>query len=224
MIQGKMFIKTGSRHIRQQRFCQDSAAMSLREKSEIVIAAVSDGCSGARYSSTGSKLCAEGFVRAFDKMSDKAIKRLCSSGKYDTEIKKTVLFYLGEIVKNSGMEYYQISSTLVGILCCRKNALVVHIGDGFSIKLKNGHTDIVSPPENGAVTNITFFATSPDAEKHLRISRTTVNDGIIISTDGLSDTEINSSLFQFDRLHKLLSKETFSDDCGVILITRKNNI
>ena len=76
------------------------------------------------------------------------------------------------------------------LVFARKNSrsFLLHIGDGGAIGVDEGGTpSVISYPENGASSNITFFLDGLKAEQHLRLKRD-VHDhlsSILLCSDGV---------------------------------------
>ena len=195
----------GSKHI-EDRVCEDAAAF-IQPEEQIVIAAVSDGCSNAKLSDIGSSMVVKSFLDVFSDYriltqyikDDNNLKNM----KYGDIIKSLITepekealcvsILLSSIRRNiirfletTGCDYSVLSSTFIGVIVFNQIGMIFHVGDGFVSSISGKKIDIVSEPDNFLSKNITHFITSPDAEEHLRITRINHFDRLMLSTDGLT--------------------------------------
>ena len=87
---------------------------------------------------------------------------------------------------DTGLDRWESSCTLV---CAARHRdgrlLVLHVGDGFAFSGQ----EVLSHPENGRFAEETYFFSSPDAARHLRVLRR-VEAGVtavLLTTDGCGD-------------------------------------
>lgn len=211
-------VQTGIRHEKQNVCCQDCASFFTREN--ITIAAVSDGCSSAALSHIGSDICVRTFIDTFSPFPDDIVKSFCTSRRYDRILKYILSEAIAKAISKTGISHQLLSATLVGCICYKKRAVFLHVGDGFASRMRYGHINIVSRPENNGCSNRTFFITSPDSQGHIRIMRINSYQRLLISTDGLSGIKLKKEMFFQSGLKKLLldNQKSLYDDCGVVLI------
>lgn len=96
---------------------------------------------------------------------------------------------------NLEVKLHDFASTLLFVAIKGDKYVVGHLGDGivgvFKVQ-KNGEKtiEVLSYPENGEYANETFFTTSREAEKYLRISSSTVDteEGFILMSDGAGES------------------------------------
>lgn len=225
MIQSYLY--TGAPHREKHIFCQDSV-LSVQPYEDIIIAAVSDGCSNAPLSAIGSRLCVSSFVTALTALPPDSIRRLCTDRKNAPLLRGLVPEIIRRAVQKTGWEHFALSATFLGGLCWKNHAVLIHTGDGFATRQKGKKMDIVSPPENGSCQNSTFFITSPLAAEHTRVTYT-IFDKLLLSTDGLSKAvkgKLPCGFLEPQTLRTFLerSQNTLTDDCGIILLDSQNNI
>jgi hypothetical protein len=94
------------------------------------------------------------------------------------------------LITNNKFTYRELASTLLFTVFNENDYLIGHIGDGliasYEHRLNERYTKVISVPENGAESNITFFFTEPDVSKHFRLYRGTMRNkiGFILMSDG----------------------------------------
>jgi hypothetical protein len=85
-------------------------------------------------------------------------------------------------------EIGQYASTIVGALVGASGGFVMHIGDGAAIacvtRNRCSAVEVISRPENGEYANETYFITSNDWLKRLRVTPIPDVDWIVLGTDG----------------------------------------
>lgn len=80
--------------------------------------------------------------------------------------------------------------TLLVLVHDDEDYVVVHIGDGIIAKRAyNGELRAISLPENGVQNNVTYFLTSKDARKHMRVYRGKVHEieSFVLMSDGVTE-------------------------------------
>lgn len=84
--------------------------------------------------------------------------------------------------------------TLLAVVESEQGKIIVfHIGDGLILEV-GSESKLISLPENGMFSNITYFLGDFNAMDHLRIYRIekSNNDSIILCSDGISDSLYNA--------------------------------
>ena len=188
-------IRRGSRHIQQDKPCQD-AAFLLRKTDRysghpVSAMVLCDGAGSAAFSREGaqaaSRATAELLTEHFSLMTD--------LGR--NEAGKFLLNELGGVLWQEARKLtclpYQLASTLVAVALDETNrmVLIVHLGDGVILGLKrDGRTVCLSGPDNGRFCNETWFTTSRTAAEHLQVSwydwETEKLAAVFLSSDGLA--------------------------------------
>lgn len=197
------FTQTGEKHLHRIG-CQDAAEFKQPSK-DIVIAAVSDGCSNAGLSDYGAGIVTKAFVDVFsdqrvlaqyvqnDSFKNMPLPRMIENlirPEQEELLACTVISAIQtriiRFLEMTDSDYSLLSATFVGIIIYAQKAVILHVGDGFVSRIHNNKIDIVSGPDNGLSRNITHFITSPHAGAHLKISRIHQFDRLMLSTDGLT--------------------------------------
>jgi len=187
----------GSSHQKVGSECQDTWALSQAvhpASLEVVTAAcVCDGAGSVGKSFVGAKLTAfavsnwllEHFPSALELSQDK-IRQSCLA-----KVRRLVR----RAATRSGYPSNEYAATLVAVCVGTDGAwLALHLGDGGIIGKFENQALVISTPEKGEFANETWFVTSPDASKHLRVYGSPFNPelckptGFVVFSDGVENS------------------------------------
>jgi hypothetical protein len=186
----------GREHVRTGRSNQDGVA--LHHDGELIVAAVTDGCSSGRYSEVGARLGAAhlaGWVPQLWRTLGGCKAAPADVAREATDALLAYLYSVSGGLKPGGPD--ELAGAvgdylLFGFLCAvvdRERAVVFGIGDGvFSL---NGVTTVLDPgPENApdylAYRLLGVRGRRIQALVHLNVPAATVSS-LVIGTDGLAD-------------------------------------
>lgn len=167
-------VRRGTRHENLGLPCQD--AVCLRQEQDagtghtISAAALCDGAGSVPYALEGAQavceavagLLAQGYSRLESATSSAARQTLLRCVKRS----------LNRTARTLGCPVWQLSSTLVAVALdeTARTMLTIHLGDGVILGLTGGGRVLsLSAAENGRFCNETWFTTSRDAARHLRL-------------------------------------------------------
>lgn len=93
---------------------------------------------------------------------------------------------LSRTVAFRNVEYSELSSTMLCTLTDGKKCLVLHMGDGVILAVRDGYLNVLSFPMNGSSKRSTALTTMTTAEQHLRIQKVSCDSISVIwlMTDG----------------------------------------
>lgn len=103
-----------------------------------------------------------------------------------SEIMECIRQSLSRTVAFRNVEYSELSSTMLCILTDGNKCLVLHMGDGVILAVRDGYLNVLSFPMNGSSKRTTALTTMITAEQHLRIQKISCDSISVIwlMTDG----------------------------------------
>ncbi|WP_077619724.1 PP2C family serine/threonine-protein phosphatase [Bacillus sinesaloumensis] len=180
----------GRGHIKQQIPCQDFTFCVQTQDMTILVLA--DGAGSAPSSHIGAKTIVHKMVEIlqhhFEEMFREEDQLLLRKRIIGILLKK-----LEEIEDFSG-NIKEYASTLLYVAIKGDRYLAGHIGDGvIGLQVAGGNFKVLSNPENGLFANTTYFITSDEAWRYLRLYKgeTVGKTGFILMSDGTADSLFN---------------------------------
>ena len=174
--------KTGQRPKRFVTENQD--AFSIKKTDHWCCLCVADGAGSKRYSSKGAKWLVQ-------YLCDYLIENASNLFKQNEEqIRKQVMSCirqsLSKTAKHQNVAVSELSSTLLCVLTDGVNCLLLHLGDGVILAVREGYLNVLSFPMNGNSKRSTALTTMITAEQHLRIQKVSCDSISIVwlMTDG----------------------------------------
>lgn len=231
----------GLGHKRYNIPCQDKTYCNQRNRVKVI--ALADGAGSAALSHFG----AECVIKAVSEYVIDNFLQLVSAD--DNSIKadiasviRTALSVQAAKLKCSEKD---LSSTLLLAAVRKDSYIAIHIGDGVIGGYERDALKVLSAPENGEYANATWFTTTTDLEKVIRVYRgdASIMSGFILMSDGvepslydiggnaLADATINliytnakidsklMSQLLFESLEQAIAPRTH-DDCSIALLSR----
>ena len=189
----------GKSHITYDTPCQDN--VSTLSKNEIYTIALADGAGSRNLSHFGSeivtRMTCEILTNNFYEIVTMLEKKGLSEEDYLANLEETRKKIINTIKKPLEEKASQLESELGDLastllFASKHNDLYIvgHIGDGviggLYKTLKGYEVKVLSHPENGEKSNITFFLTGNDAVEHFRIKafKDPLLLGIVLMSDG----------------------------------------
>lgn len=174
--------KTGQKPKKYTNENQD--AFYARDNGKWCCLCVADGAGSKRYSSKGAKwlvqdLCdylIENASNLFEQNEEQIRKQVMSCIRQS----------LSKTVKHQNVAVSELSSTLLCVLTDGVNCLLLHLGDGVILAVREGYLNVLSFPMNGNSKRSTALTTMTTAEQHLRIQKVSCDSISIVwlMTDG----------------------------------------
>ena len=187
----------GLQHEKDNRCCQDR--VHIINNNNIKGVTLADGAGSKKHSEIGAEKLTElislDISRNFAKYYKKDINEL------KITLCKKIQIYLKTISGESLIDVNELGSTLLFAFTDKKNYLVGHLGDGIIGCCKNKKVSVFSEPDNEEFANITYFTTSNNIEKRIKLFKGEL--GEITSFILMSDGSQNSL---FDLKNKKFSK------------------
>jgi len=199
----------GSSHVEMGEPCQDAHQCFLvhPEVGETLVSAVADGAGSAPRGKEGARQACEFFTTQIEALltnggliSDLSVEQGISwLDQFRLQLEAT-----GE---ENGFSLRDYACTLLVGVVGPSEAVFLQVGDGsiiFSTALDPDYYQVAHWPERGLYANTTFFATDPDARKHMqhRTVYRTIEE-VAFLTDGLEtialryqDREAHSPFFR----------------------------
>ena len=161
--------------------CQDAVGKYKNGKYSSVV--LCDGAGSVKNSEIASTLVTERFPKY---LCDNFEKLYC----YDYEMfVATLADYFEVLSKNSNVS---LDCTLLAIVTCGDRDLIIHVGDGVIISEIENEYKVLSYPENGEESNITYFLSSDNLKSHIRMHKTNAN-AYLLTSDGISNLLYDST-------------------------------
>jgi len=216
----------GRSHIKNDLPCQDKTYFI--DNNNIKVISLSDGAGSCKYSDLGAEIatevCADYVSKNFEiiyndldneKVGKELFKKIIDQIKIEFENRELDIKQEDELDKleQSSLQegipaeivIQDYSSTLLFLAFFDGKYISGHIGDGL-ICISDEELKIHSNPENGETPNSTYFFTTKDAEKHLRLKKgiITNNTTFILMSDGTyeciydkKENKFTNALFKF---------------------------
>jgi hypothetical protein len=187
----------GTSHLDSQTECQDSHKVNIvqiKDGSQYLIIAVSDGAGSAINSSIGSKTTCETIVNLITQSLEKDQDTAITEGNASQWV-QTARDEINLIAEKEGLEAREYACTLLCAVISNNEALFFQIGDGAIVVSKSGLMGVVFWPDNGEYANSTYFITDENAIDRLRTLKVESNiDELAVLSDGIQNLAlINSS-------------------------------
>ena len=239
----------GRGHIKNDIPCQDRAVSWVNPNKNFGISVLADGAGSCALSHIGAEITTQKVIEIIRDNFDKLL--LVSPNK----IKKFVISHIWEELRKyaslNNVPIKELSSTLLFVAVKGSKYLAGHLGDGVIGYSNLNDIKVLSKPENGEFSNVTFFTTSKSAPKKLRIYKGALAhmDGFILMSDGAEESlydkknntlvTVNNEIINWLKNHSsedvskalktnltdFMIQKTF-DDCslGILHITKNNNV
>ena len=174
--------ETGRVHLVSGTPCQDKVV--AHRSGELALAVLADGAGSVPHSERAAKAVTE----AVAALLGERFAELCSLE--NKALIARLLDCAQSAVAREAPGQEADCTLLLAALHHDGRCLLGHIGDGVILFADGeGHGGVVSYPENGAQSHLTYFVSGPEPEEHLRIYRTLPRGtrGILLSSDGIAD-------------------------------------
>lgn len=176
----------GLSHIKNNIPCQDH--ISILDNEYCCCISLADGAGSAKFADLGasivtSKTC-ELIVQNFDKFFEDEAK----------EVREKIIHVLrtnlGKQAKTKEAVKRDFASTLLFVAIKEESFIAGHIGDGIIGYIKDDELITLSPPENGEYINETYFVTSKNYQRNLRLFKGEVKNinGFVLMSDGTCES------------------------------------
>ena len=221
----------GKYHISSGLPCQDRTL--YKEENGVKVMTLADGAGSEKNSHIGSTLVCEEManliINNFDEYLmyfENQITNPLLHNKYMYELSTIIINNLVtklkfEAVRNN-LSLKELSSTLLFFAVKGDYYISGHIGDGIIIGLYSDNNTkrvkVLSEPENGEQSNITFFVTNSDAKEHLRMKAGHLENlnGVLLSSDGACDVlykhqELDPSVYEIFEKTVQRTPQEYSD-------------
>lgn len=176
---------TGASHVSVEKGCEDIVLSSLSEDAAILV--LTDGAGSAAFAKEGAKTAAKACMRCLKRLGISIFQLPEETIK--SRMITSVTRSLNEVARKKKVGVKDLSSTLLFLITDSRDYIYGHIGDGVIGGTVGEESLVISLPERGEFANNTFFTTSPEKKKHLRIHRGQVGgaDSFFLMSDGSAD-------------------------------------
>ena len=202
-------IVQGNSHRGNNTPCQDRAF--YLEENGLYIMTLADGAGSKEFSHFGAEIVTKETARILSHSFEDYIQKLETYGKSSIEIEQNKLYVRESILDQltTKLEDYALSNNISSVkdlastlLFCvvdyRNRFIIGHIGDGLIgasfLSPEDGYSMVISEPENGEQSNITFFVTDDKAINHFRIQSGVFSnlEAVYLMSDGVADVFYSS--------------------------------
>lgn len=220
----------GRFHRKNAEPCQDS--LRITEEEEFRFYGLADGQTGAEASGEGGYAALQETEDWIREMGVKGLREYPYSDELPCLLMQRIRRRLREKSEGEGLPLEAYSSTLlaVGIAPESGQYVLLHLGDGCAVGVRQGEAAILSPPENGITGRHTWLTTSANAVCHLRIRFGSLEklDRLLLFSDGadcfcrgkcLLHRELLSA-GSAENLSRLLQAKNPADDASFLLVEK----
>lgn len=199
----------GNSHKNNNVPCQDRTYFV--EENGLYVLTLADGAGSKEFSHFGAEIVVKETARILINSFDEFIQKLEEYGKTSLEIEQNKQLVKELILDRlmTKLEDYALTNNISSVkdlastlLFCamdyRNRYIIGHIGDGLIgasfLTPNDGYSMILSEPENGEQSNITFFVTDDKSLQHLRIQSGVFTnlEAVYLMSDGVADVFYNS--------------------------------
>lgn len=182
-------VAVGQSHVRHGTPCQDAFEFCKRRRGSIVSMALADGAGSRKLSHLGARAVTLGVSRY-------AANHFHSLWKLPEAEVSTRLIACAQrnlkklTAQHVGTKAEDFACTLMLVACNADRVIAANLGDGVVARRDtNGSWSALLPPQRGEHANETYFLTSPDIKRHLRVAKCEKADtAYLIMTDGAADS------------------------------------
>lgn len=175
-------VQVGNLHLAAKLPCQDSIFFFRGERACCL--ALADGAGSV----PGSELASSAVCKALAKAAVSCFAEW--SVMADDDLKQEILNLAADSVDAAVPGRKPDCTLLLVAIADDGRALWCHIGDGGIFFVSDGECRLLSEPENGLESYITFFLSGADAARHLRVGRTVLSrdSAFLLCSDGVEPT------------------------------------
>ncbi len=180
----------GRSHIQKDLPCQDKTYKLVKKHSSGIFygIALADGAGSCTHSDKGAEFITKEILYFIKSKFSYLYKNKGSDNKITSFIEKNLKQY----AQNNKLSFKDLSSTLLFVTIKNGKYIAGHIGDGVIGVCGKKFLKTLSTPQNGEFSNSTFFTTSTNYPKRLRVYKGIVNseetEGFILMSDGTAES------------------------------------
>jgi serine/threonine protein phosphatase PrpC len=176
----------GKSHVSKNIPCQDYVHFEL--KNECLTVALADGAGSAKHSDIGAKIATVKTCRQLSKNFEFFFK--AEADVVRAKIIHVLRTNLGIQAKIKEARKRDFASTLIFVAIKNNRFIAGHIGDGLLGCIEYDRLSLMSPPENGEFVNQTYFTTSKNYQRYLRLFKGDLNNvtGFVLMSDGTGES------------------------------------
>ena len=217
----------GKSHIKKDIPCQDRT-YSLNRKNMSIIS-LSDGAGSRKYSDIGATIV----TKEIPDLLYKNFNRLYDSDPIQAQ--KYIVYSLVRLLEKKVLKMNQekkekitikdLASTLLFVAVKGEKFIAGHIGDGVIGYIKNEEALVLSKPENGEFSNVTYFLNKKTWQK-LKLFKGKLEgiSGFILMSDGPESSLYNKSNNSLSKINKTMIKWLDSYSSKQVAKALKENI
>ena len=163
---------------------ENQDAFYARENGKWCCLCIADGAGSKKHSTLGAKWLTRDVSEYLLEHADGLIES--NELQVRSEVMNCIRQSLSRTVKFQIVDYFDLSSTMLCVLTDGNRCMVLHMGDGVVLAVRDGYLNVLSFPMNGKSKRSTALTTMITAEQHLRIQKMSCESISVIwlMTDG----------------------------------------
>ncbi len=182
-------VERGANHVQNHSECQDR--IQIVQTDSYLFMGLCDGAGSVVNSGEGAEFILEELSIEFQNNREIYFTDKNASALLTEFIEKKLERYSIE----KKMEFDSLASTLLLVVIHKEQYLIAHVGDGIIIGVTDtNELEVLSEPENGEFSNLTYFLTSISYKKRLRLKMgktQSLCNGLLICSDGVQELLFN---------------------------------
>lgn len=230
LLRGRGFCRRGEYHAEREEPCQD--VLRITEEADFCFYGLADGRTGAEAGAEGARAVLK---EAEDWIRETGVGAL-EAYPYPDELPCLLLRRIRRRLEEKSreekrpMEAYGSTLLAVGADPVTGRYLLIHLGDGCAVGVREETAQILSPPENGVTRCHTWLTTSPNGVYHLRIrfGSWRNQDRILLLSDGAEGLCRGKRILQgelvasgtAEELGRFLQEKKPMDDASFLLLEK----
>lgn len=163
-------LQTGSRHIRQNKACED--VIHISRTPALWFYGLADGQSEKPRCTEGGRTSLKALETWLGQRGLEALLNYPYPDELPCVAMQQVRGAINGLVREQGGSFPDYASTLLALAVEPDTGryMLIHLGDGCAIAVRQGEPSLLSAPQTGLAGNETWLTTSGNAVAHLRIT------------------------------------------------------
>ena len=162
--------KTGERNREKNASCED--AVYIVQEPDFCFYGLADGQSGKRFGAAGGRRSLEVLASLIRRQGIGGLNAYPFPDELPCMLMRVIRGGILELMERQGGGFSEYASTLLAVAIDPETGeyVLVHIGDGCALGVRQEELLILSAPETGITVNHTWLTTSENAVRHLRLT------------------------------------------------------
>ena len=176
--------KTGQNPKRYTTANHNQDAFYAKDNGKWCCLCMADGAGSKKHSALGAKWLTHDVCEFLIGQADSIIRN--DESQIRSQVMECIRQSLDTTAKLRNVDCSELSSTLLCVLTNGEECLVLHMGDGVILAIRNGYLNVLSFPMNGSSRYSTALTTMTNAQQYLRVQKLSCDtiSKIWLMTDG----------------------------------------